>query len=119
MYIYLSYIDHSIHPRSLSLYDFYTTSFTENIAFIQQPKQQTSLSSPDSFHTAPTSLENSPKQMPLQLEEHHVIDRRPPASVNFNDAIEHIQMRRAQEQMSIDGRDFVMLVKVSFLSHLL
>ena len=99
------------------MYDFYTSSFTENIAFIQPPKQQTSLSSPDSFHTPPTSMENSPKKMPL--EEHHVIDRRPPASVNFNEAIEHIQMRRAQEQMSIDGRDFVMLVKVSFLSHLL
>ena len=41
-----------------------------------------------------------------------VIDRRPPANVNFNEAIEQIQMRKAQEQMSIDGHEYVMLLKV-------
>ena len=82
---------------------------TENMASLKKPLQQSPTSSNESYYTPPSSFD----MLPL-ASEGHVIDRRPPASVNFNEAIEHIQMRRAQEQLSIDGRDFVMLIKVGF-----
>ena len=84
------------------------------MASLQKSTLQSSLSptsSQESFHTAPSSFVD---QMQLAVEG-HLMDRRPPPNVNFNAAIEHIQMQKAQEQMSIDGYDFVNIIKVSVL----
>ena len=91
------------------------SSFSEKLASLQKTPQGSPPSSNEEFFfTPPASMvEMSPAAGAGTGAGGQVIDRRPPANVNFNEAIEQIQMRKAQEQMSIDGHEHVMLLKVS------
>ena len=102
-------------PATALIHTLSHSSFSEKLASLQKTPQGSPPSSNEEFFfTPPASMvEMSPAAGAGTGAGGQVIDRRPPANVNFNEAIEQIQMRKAQEQMSIDGHEYVMLLKVS------